>query len=83
MDFKHNLGNSDFSTQASQSANPWPPPNQMVTYPLDEQGSLIICPVVYVADDSVDTKISVLGFIEEQQGSETAFTIELEDYLEI
>ncbi|WP_392560324.1 hypothetical protein [Orbus mooreae] len=55
----------------------------MVTYQLDEQGSLIICPVVYVADSDTDTKISVLGFIEEQNGSETSFTIELEDYLEI
>ncbi|RKS84429.1 hypothetical protein DES39_2168 [Orbus hercynius] len=74
---------TDFSTQNSQSANPSTHSNQMVTYQLDEQGSLIICPVVYVADDSVDTKISVLGFIEEQHSGETSFTIELEDYLEI
>ncbi|MBI0043740.1 hypothetical protein, partial [Gilliamella sp. B14448G12] len=69
----------DFTNQTSQLSAK----NQLVTYKLDEQGSLIICPVVYVADDNIDTKISVLGFIEEQNGSETPFTIELEDYIDI
>ena len=38
---------------------------------------------MYLSDDNIDTKISVLGFIEEQNGSETPFTIELEDYINI
>lgn len=73
----------DFTNQESQHTNQLSAKNQLETYKLDEQGSLIICPVVYVADDNIDTKISVLGFIEEQNGSETPFTIELEDYINI
>jgi len=73
----------DFTNQESQHTNQLSAKNQLETYKLDEQGSLIICPVVYVAEDNIDTKISVLGFIEEQNGSETPFTIELEDYIDI
>ena len=73
----------DFTNQESQHTNQSSAKNQLVTYKLDEQGSLIICPVVYVADDNIDTKISVLGFIEEQNSSEEPFTIELEDYIDI
>ena len=38
---------------------------------------------MYLSDDNIALKISVLGFIEEQYGSETPFTIELEDYIDI
>ena len=38
---------------------------------------------MYLSDDNIDLKISVLGFIEEQNGSETPFTIELDDYIDI
>ncbi len=38
---------------------------------------------MYLSDDNIDLKISMLGFIEEQNGSETPFTIELDDYIDI
>lgn len=38
---------------------------------------------MYLSDDNIALKISVLGFIEEQNGSETPFIIELDDYIDI
>ena len=56
---------------------------QLKTCEFDKDDSLVIIPPVYVADKKIDKKITVYGFFEEQNGSGTPFTIELEDYIDI
>lgn len=53
------------------------------TYLLNEQGALIVCQKLYIADDNIDKKISILGYIDEQDSDDSSFVIELADYIDI
>lgn len=52
-------------------------------YSLNEQGSLLVCQELYVADDNVDKQASVIGYIAEHHEGSEPFIIELEDYIAV
>lgn len=57
--------------------------NSEQTAPLNEQGALIVCQKLYIADNNIDKKISILGYIDEQDTDDSSFVIELADYIDI